>query len=176
MPTHRLDEPASRPTDRVGRDAASRPTGLPEVTTPGDALLRWWTRLERLPTWAFLAWVGALLIVRSGISWSGFDELLGFARDFPRPGATFRSNSVVGPTLGWLTSAESPTRWLVLHGVMTAGWFVTVVVLLRRAVGTARQWRVAVVWLSFVSTTTSLLRHLGAYRRWPCSGRRSAGC
>ena len=70
---------------------------------------------------------------------------------------------MLGPAFSWLTRADTPTRWLVLHGVVTAVWFATVVVLLRRAVGSARQWRVAVVWLSFVSSTTSLLRHLGAY-------------
>ena len=151
------------PTDGRPRDAGSvGPVGR-DVATPGDALLRWWARIERLPTWCFLAWVAALLIARSGVSWSGFDELLRFGREFPRPGTTFRSNAVLGPAFSWLTRADSPTRWLVLHGVVTAAWFAAVVVLLRRAVGSARQWRVAVVWLSFVSSTTSLLRHLGAY-------------
>ncbi len=150
MSGHVLDRP--RTVDEV--DAAP---------TPGDALLRGWARIERLPTWVFLSWVGLLVVARSGISWSGFDELLQFGRDFPRPGSTFRSNAVVGPALAWATRASSPTRWLVLHGAVTVGWFVAVVWLLRRAVGSPRQWRVAVVWLSFVSTTTSLLRHLGSY-------------
>ncbi len=157
-----IDE-VSRPTDEEGRDAGSLRSGDRVVATPGDALLRWWSRIEGLPTWCFLAWVAALLIARSGVSWSGFDELLRFGREFPHPGTTFRSNAVLGPAFSWLTRADSPTRWLVLHGVVTAGWFSTVVVLLRRAVGSARQWRVAVVWLSFVSSTTSLLRHVGSY-------------
>ena len=155
-----VDELVGRPDEAGPSDERARDG---DAATPGDALLRWWARIEGLPTWCFLAWVAALLIARSGVSWSGFDELLRFGREFPRPGTTFRSNAVLGPALSWLTRADTPTRWLVLHGVVTAAWFATVVVLLRRAVGSARQWRVAVVWLSFVSSTTSLLRHLGAY-------------
>ena len=163
MPAPELVDEVSRPTGDGGGDTGPLRSADREVTTPGDALLRWWARIEGLPTWCFLTWVAVLLVARSGISWSGFDELLRFGREFPRPGATFRSNAVLGPTFSWLTRADSPTRWLVLHGVVTAGWFVTVVVLLRCAVGSTRQWRVAVVWLSFVSSATSLLRHVGAY-------------
>ncbi len=164
MPGPAVVDQQSRPTRPEGPDAArSRPSDEAAAPTPGGALLRLWARLERLPTWCFLAWVAALVVLRSGVSWSGFDELVRFAQDFPRPGDTFRSNAVLGPALGWATRMDTPTRWLALHAVVTVGWFVAVAALLRRASGSARHWRVAVVWLSFVSTPTSLLRHLGAY-------------
>ncbi len=142
---------------------AQPPPDEAAVSTPGGALSRLWERLAALPTWCFVAWVAALLVVRSGVSWSGFDELVTFARDFPHPGPTFRSNAVLGPTLAWATQMHSPDRWVALHAIVTLGWFVATAWLLRRAVGSARRWRVALVWLAFVSTPTSLLRHLGSY-------------
>ena len=91
MPAPELVDEVSRPGGEAGSASGTGPDTTSvhpadqDVTTPGDALLRWWARIERLPTWCFLAWVAALLIARSGVSWSGFDELLRFGREFPRP-------------------------------------------------------------------------------------------
>ncbi len=134
----------------------------PEPDTGG--LLRAWSRIEAMPWWLFSLWVTVLLVVRSGVSWSGTAELEAFARSFPHPGTTFRSNSVVGPTLAWATGMNaSHTRWLLLHAGFTLGWFVLTAGLLRRRLGPGRASRVALVWLTFVALPPSLLHHLGSY-------------
>lgn len=126
-------------------------------------LLRAWDRIEALPGWIFVAWITALVALRSGVSWYGSGELDQFARSFPHPGATFRSNAVLGPTLAWATGMDSHAKWVILHAGLTAGWWALTAALLRRRVSSRRAWRVAMVWLSFLTPPASLLRHLGGY-------------
>ncbi len=112
-----------------------------------------------------MAWITTLLVLRTGVSWGGTvtAELERFARTFPHPGTTFRSNAVLGPTLAWVTGMNSHTKWLLLQGGLTAGWFALTALLLRRRVGTGRAWRVAMVWFTFLAVPASLLHHLGGY-------------
>lgn len=130
-----------------------------------SGLSRAWDRIEALPTWVFVTWITVLLVLRSGVSWGGTvtDELEHFAQTFPHPGTTFRSNAVLGPALAWVTGMNSHTKWLVLQGGLTAGWFALTAALLRRRVGCGRAWRVAMVWLTFLAVPASLLHHLGGY-------------
>lgn len=135
------------------------------VHVDSRGLLSIWNRIEALPSWAFIGWVTALCVLRSGLSWGGTvtAELEGFARTFPHPGPTFRSNAVIGPTLAWVFNMDTDTRWLLLQAVLAVAWFVLVAVLLHRRLGSGRAWRVAMVWLGFLSLPASLLHHLGDY-------------
>jgi len=126
-------------------------------------LLRAWARIEALPTWVFIGWIATLLILRTGLSWGGTGELERFARNFPHPGATFRSTSVLGPTIGWATGIHTGMSWVLLHAGLTIGWFTLTAWLLRRRVGSVRAWRVSLVWLTFLAAPASMLRRLGSY-------------
>lgn len=158
-------EPAASGPTAIEHERPDRPLGARAATTdgPGDALLRLWDRIVRLPAWLLLAWVAALVVLRGGASWGSYGEMVTFARNFPHPGETFRSNAVLGPLLAWATGMDTRVRWLALHATSTVGWFVAAAWLLRRSVGDATRWRAAVVWLSFTAVPTSLLRHVGAY-------------
>lgn len=137
---------------------------------PGAALTRLWNRIEAIGVVAFLSWVAVLLVVRSGVSWSDVSELSGFALELPHPGSSFRSNAVLGPLLAGLTGMGAPGRYVVLHGILTAGWFVAAAWLLRRRLGSAGPWRAGLVWLSFTTLPTSLLRQIGSYDVYLCWG------
>jgi hypothetical protein len=154
---------------RTRRSGAELESHLTAATPPGP-WRRLWDRIEDLPSWLFLTWITALVVLRSGVSWSGTEELEAFARTFPHPGETFRSNAVLGPALGWALSADTLTKWILLHGTLTAGWFALTGVLLRRTLGNGRRWRVAMVWLTFASVITSMLRHLGSYDVFTLTG------
>lgn len=130
-----------------------------------SGLSRAWDRIGALPTSVFIVWITTLLVLRAGVSWGGTvsAELEHFARTFPHPGATYRSNAVLGSSLAWVIDMNSYTKWLALHVGLTAGWFALTAVLLRRRVGSDRAWRVAMVWLTFLAVPASLLNHLGWY-------------
>jgi len=135
-----------------------------------NPLLRVWIRIEALPTWIFIAWILTLLILRTGPGWAGTAELEHFARDFPHPGPTFRSNSVLGSIIGWATAIHTRMPWVLLHAGLTLGWFALVGWLLQRRLSTERAWRVSMVWLSFFAGPASMLRRLGSYDVFSATG------
>ncbi|MEI7888179.1 MAG: hypothetical protein WCJ04_12375 [Actinomycetes bacterium] len=138
-------------------------SAAPSEDPSRQPLLRAWTRIEELPTWVFIGWILTLLILRTGLSWGGTGELERFARNFPHPGTTFRSNSVLSPTIGWATGIHTRTSWVLLHAGLSIGWFVLTAWLLKRRVGSVRAWRVGLVWLTFFAAPASMLRRLGSY-------------
>ncbi len=136
----------------------------------GSWLCGIWERVERLPTWAFVAWVSLLLLLRSGVRGVGYDELLDFARTFPHPGPSYRSNAVLGPALASTFGLDNEPGWNIMHLVLVAGCFTLAAVLLRRRLGSQHHWRVGLVWLSFLSIPTSLLRFIGWYDVFTVTG------
>lgn len=124
---------------------------------------RVWRRVERLPAWILLVWTGGLLMLRSGVRGGGMDELLEFAREFPHPGPSYRSYSVLGPTIAWATGLDGENGWRLIHLTLIGVWFLVAAALLRRRLRDDRAWRIGLVWLTFLSLATSPLRYVGWY-------------
>lgn len=116
-----------------------------------------------IPGWWYGLLLGGIVVARAGIRAYTSRDWLDFVRTFPEPTQAWESNSVLGPTMGWIVGADSRSTWLVLHMVLTVVVLATIFLLISRRIADPFMRRFVQFWVAMSATPTSLFGWVGMY-------------
>jgi hypothetical protein len=132
-----------------------------EQAAPTQSLFPWLLRSSRL---SFGLAALLIVLVRNGFSsYDATEPLLHYAREFPRPGPSYKSSAILGPALAHALGLHTPRGWTLLHAVLSAAAMGVAVWLTCRTAGDQRSRRVTLVWLALAPGATCLLQLIGHY-------------
>ncbi len=132
---------------------------------------RTWDRVVAAPGLRFGVLLTAFVVLRAGImAHADTAASLRLVDAFPHLPVDFRSNSIIGPLLGWALGIDDRSTWLQLNAVLVVAAVAVALACLRARFPDVAPRRMATTWLALGSLPPVILQKVGGYDVYTLAG------